>query len=256
MLFSECSYIGVDLSSGKKTIQYAAIDDQLELLALAQGDLNHLLTFLRSQQQAALAIHGPARPNQGILIDAERREEYLIPMSKGRPGNMRVAEYALRKQHLPTYRTPANSAEAPSWMQTSFKLYSLLPEAGYHPYKSEQPLQRTYMEVIPETCFVAWLEGKILPASTLHGRMQRQMVLYEEGLKVADPMTYFEEITRYRILQGILPKDIIYPTNALTALTAAYMAWVATKQPGSIAMVGIPEEGQIAVLDKLINRVE
>ena len=256
MLFSECSYIGVDLSPGKKNIQYAVIDDQLDLLAMAQGDLNQLLTFLRSQQQAVLAIHGPARPNQGILMDAERREEYLIPMSKGRPGNMRVAEYALRKQQLPTYRTPAQATEAPSWMQTSFKLYSLLPEAGYQPYNPEQPLQRIYMEVIPETCFVAWLEGKILPASTVHGRMQRQLILYEEGLKVADPMTYFEEITRYRILQGILPKDIIYPTNALTALTAAYMGWLAAKQPKSLAMVGIPEEGQIAVLEKLINRIE
>ena len=256
MLFSECSYIGVDLSPGKKNIQYAVIDDQLDLLAMAQGDLNQLLTFLRSQQQAVLAIHGPARPNQGILMDAERREEYLIPMSKGRPGNMRVAEYSLRKQRLPTYRTPAQSTEAPSWMQTSFKLYSLLPEAGYQPFNPEQPLQRIYMEVIPETCFVAWLEGKILPASTVHGRMQRQLILYEEGLKVADPMTYFEEITRYRILQGILPKDIIYPTNALTALTAAYMGWLAAKQPKSLAMVGIPEEGQIAVLEKLINRVE
>jgi len=141
-------------------------------------------------------------------------------------------------------------------MQTSFKLYSLLPEAGYHPYNPEQPLQRTYMEVIPETCFVAWLDGKILPANTLHGRMQRQMVLYEQGLKVADPMTYFEEITRYRILQGILPKDIIYPSNALTALTAAYMAWLAAKQPKSLELVGIPEEGQIAVLVKLINQAE
>jgi len=254
MLFSECAYIGVDLSPGKKNIQYAAIDDQLELLALAQGDLNHLLTFLRSQQQAALAIHGPARPNQGILKDAERREEYLIPMSKGRPGNMRVAEYSLRKLHLPTYRTPAQATEAPAWMQTSFKLYSLLPEAGYHPYDPEQPLQRTYLEVIPETCFVGWLDGKILPANSLHGRMQRQMVLYEQGLKVADPMTYFEEITRFRILQGILPKDIIYPASALTALTAAYLAWMAAKQPKSLAMVGLPEEGQIAALAKLINR--
>jgi len=256
MLFSECSYIGVDLSPGKKNIQYAAIDDQLDLLALAQGDLNHLLTFLQSQQQASVAIHGPSRPNQGILMDAERREEFLIPMGKGRPGNMRVAEYTLRKHRLPTTRTPDQPKDAPAWMQTSFKLYSLLPESGYHAYNPEQPLQRTYMEVIPETCFAAWLEGNILPANTLHGRMQRQIILYEKGLKVEDPMNYFEEITRFRILQGILPKDVVYPAPAQSALAAAYMAWLAAKRPSSLVMVGIPEEGQIAIPAKLISSTE
>ena len=256
MLFSENTFIGVDLSPGKKNIQYAAIDDQLELLALAQGDLNHLLTFLRNQQQATLAIHGPARLNQRILKDAERREQYLIPLGKGRPGNMRVAEYTLRQHRLPTYRTPALAADAPPWMQTSFKLYSALREAGYQPFNPEQPLQRKYVEVIPEISFHAWLNGKVLPANTLHGRMQRQLVLYEHGLKVADPMTYFEEITRFRILQGILPKDLVYSAPAQTALAAAYMAWLLEKQPNTLTLVGIPEEGQITILENLIHKAD
>jgi hypothetical protein len=254
MLFSEHTYIGVDLTPGKKNIQYAAIDEQLELLALSHGDLSQVQTFLRSQQQATLAVHGPARPNQSILTDAERRDQYLIPLGKGRPGNMRVAEYALRKNHLPTYRTPSQTEDAPPWMQNSFKFFSMLKEAGFQPYQKEQSLQRKYVEVIPEASFFAWLNGKALPANTLHGRMQRQLVLYDLGLKIADPMTYFEEITRFRILQGILPKDLIYSSPAQTALAAAYMAWLVEKEPDSIALVGIPDEGQIAVLSNLINQ--
>jgi hypothetical protein len=254
MLFSQHTYIGVDLSPGKKNIQYAAIDDQLELLALAQGDLNQLLTFLHSQQQATLAIHGPARLNQSIMTDSQRREEYLIPLGKGRPGNMRVAEYTLRQHHLPTYRTPARMEDAPNWMLASFKLYNVLQEAGFHPYNPEQPLQRKYIEVIPEISFNTWLNGKVLPANTLHGRMQRQLVLYELGLKVADPMTFFEEVTRFRILQGILPSDLIYAAPAQTALAAAYLAWQIDKQPGTLTLVGIPEEGQIAVPKTLVHK--
>jgi hypothetical protein len=254
MLFSENTYIGVDLSPGKNSIQYTAINDQLELIALAQGDLNQLLTFLRSQQQTTLAIHGPARPNQRILVDAERREQYLIPLGKGRPGNMRVAEYTLRKHRLPTYRTPAQSKDAPLWMQTSFKLYDALPGIGYHPYEQEQPLQRKYMEVIPEISFKAWVNGSILPANTLHGRMQRQLILYDLGLKVADPMSFFEEITRFRLLQGILPKDIVYSAPAQTALAAAYMAWLAETQPNTLTLVGVPDEGQITLLANSIHK--
>jgi len=256
MLFSEVTYVGVDFSPGKKNIQYAAIDDQLELLALGQGDLGHLQTFLGSLQKATLAIHGPSNPNQRILTDAERRDQYLIPLGKGRPGNMRVAEYTLRQHHLPTYRTPAHPEDAPAWMQTSFKFFSQLEAAGFQPYQQEQTLHRKYVEVIPEISFHAWLKGKVLPANTLHGRMQRQLTLYDLGLKIADPMTYFEEITRFRILQGILPKDLIYSAPAQTALAAAYMAWLLEKEPDTLHLVGIPEEGQIAVLAELINKTE
>ena len=254
MLFSEHTYIGVDLTPGKKNIQYAAIDDNLELLSLSHGDFAQVQTFLRSQQQATLAVHGPSRPNQRILTDAERRDQYLIPLGKGRPGNMRVAEYTLRKRKLPTYRTPSQIEDAPPWMQNSFKFFSMLNEAGFQPYQKEQSLQRKYVEVIPEVSFYAWLDGKALPAKTLHGRMQRQLVLYNLGLKIADPMTYFEEITRFRILQGILPQDLVYSSPTQTALAAAYMAWLVENEPESITLVGIPDEGQIAVLANLINQ--
>ena len=256
MLFSDHTYVGVDLSPGKKNIQYAAMDDQLELLALAQGDLSQLQTFLHSLQNVTLAIHGPSGPNQRILTDAQRRDQYLIPLGKGRPGNMRVAEYTLRQQGLPTYRTPAQDEVAPAWMQTSFKFFSQLKESGFQLYKQEQPLQRKFVEVIPETSFHDWLKGKILPANTLHGRMQRQIALYDLGLKIADPMAYFEEITRFRILQGILPKDMVYSAPAQTALAAAYMAWLVEKKPNAITLVGIPEEGQIAVLSELIKKTD
>ena len=65
-------------------------------------------------------------------------------------------------------------------------------------------------------------------------------------------MTFFEEVTRFRILQGALPQDQIYTPPQLSALAAAYLAWQSQRQPESLAYVGIAKEGQVAVPAMLI----
>ena len=252
MLFASIAYIGVDPAPGKRAIHYAALGPDLELLARGQGDLNTLLTFLSGQQQAVVAIHGPMQPNHQIITDADRREQYLIPMSKGRPGNMRVAEYTLRQHDLPVFQTPAKTADAPQWMQTSFQLYEKLNKAGFQPRQPEQAAPLQYLEVIPELGYRAWLENVLLPANTLLGRLQRQLALYNLGLEIPDPMTFFEEVTRFRILQGTLTQDLVYTPAQLSALAAAYLAWQSQRQPEGLAYVGIPTEGQIALPARLI----
>jgi hypothetical protein len=67
-------------------------------------------------------------------------------------------------------------------------------------------------------------------------------------------MSFFEEITRFRLLQGILPKDIVYSAPAQTALAAAYMAWLAETQPNTLTLVGVPDEGQITLLANSIHK--
>jgi predicted RNase H-like nuclease len=57
-------------------------------------------------------------------------------------------------------------------------------------------------------------------------------------------MRYFEEITRHRLLQGIMPSENLYSPNELDALIAAYTAWMAAVQPESTVMLGDPQEGQ------------
>ena len=246
MLFASIAYIGVDPSPGRRAIHYAALGPDLELLARGAGDLNALMTFLGSHQQAVVAVHGPMQPNHQILTNADRREQYLIPMGKGRPGNMRVAEYNLRQHGLPVFQTPASSTDAPLWMQTSFDLYARLQKAGFQPAHPENESSLQFLEVIPELGYHAWLENKILPPNTLLGRLQRQLALYQRGLALPDPMEFFEEITRFRILQGTLPLEQVLSTPQLSVLAAAYLAWQSQQQPEEITYVGIPSEGQIA----------
>lgn len=253
MLFSQIAYIGVDPFPGRKSIHYAALGPSLEILSLGAGGLNAVRTFLSGHQQAVIALHGPSQPNQQILTNAERREQYLIPLSVGRPGNMRVAEYRLRKHGLPCYHSPADAGAAPVWMQTGYKLWQGLNNAGCQPFQQESGCPVQTIEVIPELGYRAWLEGTILPASSLHGRMQRQLVLYEMNVQVPDPMDFFEEITRFRLLHGTIPQDPVYSAGTLSALAAAYLAWQAQNQPQQLTSIGLSVEGQITLPASLIH---
>ena len=70
-----------------------------------------------------------------------------------------------------------------------------------------------------------------LPKPTLEGRLQRQLVLFEQDMGIKDPMEFFEEITRHRLLKGILPIECIYTSEELDALVAAFTAYLAVNQP-------------------------
>jgi len=77
------------------------------------------------------------------------------------------------------------------------------------------------------------------------GRLQRQAILYGEGLRIRDPMIFFEEITRYKLKQGILPLDQIYAANQLDSLLAAYTAWLVSEKPNEVISLGDEDEGKI-----------
>jgi hypothetical protein len=104
-----------------------------------------------------------------------------------------------------------------------------LGQAGFK--KGEGELQ--WLETNAEECFRAY-QPKLLPRRTLDGRIQRALILYEEGLRFSDPMDYYEEITRHKLLQGILPAETIYSTRQLEALAAAYVGWLAENRPGQV----------------------
>ena len=66
-------------------------------------------------------------------------------------------------------------------------------------------------------------------------------------MEVPDPMRLFEEITRYKILQGQLPLDDLYSVEELEALIAAYTAWKAASEPDEITLMGERTEGEIVI---------
>jgi hypothetical protein len=78
-------------------------------------------------------------------------------------------------------------------------------------------------------------------------------VLHEQGLRIRDPMEFFEEITRFKLLKGNLPTEPIYPAEVLDVLMAAYMAWLVANHPEKLSCVGDRSEGQIVLPATLLK---
>lgn len=246
MFSNAFSYIGVDPTAGQKPMVFAALDNDLGLLALSQGNLDEILAFAAGQRQAFIAISSPRRPNQGLMDQEQIREQLLPTPRPGRWHNFRVAEYQMRQHGISIPQTHANPTDCPNWVQTGFQLYQRLEKFGYQPYPTPD-CERQTLEVYPYACFTSWLGKLPFPKQTLEGRLQRQLLLYEQRMRLPDPMRFFEEITRHRLLQGMLPEEILYTPAELDALAAAYTAWHAAHHPAEITLLGHPQEGQIVL---------
>ena len=107
-------------------------------------------------------------------------------------------------------------------------------EAGFQPFT--QKLQtKQWLEMDAQDSFRTLSGHSLLPRRSLEGRLQRSAILYEQGLQITDPIDMFEEITRYKLIQGILPLQNLPSSKGLDALVAAYLAWMSVNRPGQIA---------------------
>jgi hypothetical protein len=253
MLFANLTFIGIDPTAGQRPFSYAALDGDLQMLALGQGDLDDILAFVAGQRQAYVAVNAPARPNQGLLADPQVRQSLNPPPRPGRWLDFRVAEYLLRQHNIVIPQTSANEQECPNWMQMGFKLYRRLEALDYLPYGANEG-KRQYLEIYPHASFTMLLDVLPFPKHSLEGRIQRQLILYALNINVPDAMLFFEEITRHRLLKGILPSDNLYTPGELDALVGAYTAWLAANQPNQVCLVGDVREGQIVLPGELKPR--
>jgi len=119
--------------------------------------------------------------------------------------------------------------------------------AGFKPYlQSNTPKQ--WIETNPHECFRALIGRPALPRRSLEGRIQRALILYEQGLRINDPMDFFEEITRHHMLMGVLPNESSYSASELDALVAAYLAWSTINKPVQVDLLGEKKDGKTLVL--------
>ncbi len=246
MFFTHTSFIGIDPTAGQRPFVYVALDNDLRLLALGEGSMDEILAFVGGQRQAYAAVCAPPRPNQGVMERAEVRERLSPPPRPGRWTNFRQAEYQLRQFNISCPKTASKESECPHWMQNGFALYRRMESQGYCPYPAQEASLQ-WLEVYPHAAYCALLGLTPLPKYSLEGRIQRQLALVDKNLYVPDPMDLFEEITRHRLLQGVLPLQDLYTPGELDALVAAYTAWLAASHPEQVTLLGHPEEGQIVL---------
>jgi len=179
-------YAGVEFSSGRKPVTFAALDEGLKIRMLERWDTSEVVSCLQNHENGWLAINVPSS-KRGQEIQADLKEK--------------------------------------------------LAQTGFKPF-SYQNNRKQWIETSPQDCFRAWSGKNLLPARTLEGRLQRTAILYEQGLQLKDPVDMFEEITRYKLVQGILPLENLHSSKELHALVAAYLAWMCVNRPAQIAPKG------------------
>lgn len=246
MFYSHTTYLGIDPTAGDRPFTYVALDQDLGLLAIGQGDMDEVLAFVAGQRSAFVAVCAPRSPNRGLMTRDEVRDRLSPPPRPGRWRNFRVVEYQLRQHNIYIPQTSAEVEDCPRWMQQGFILYQRLRNLDYRPYPQKDSAHQ-YLEVYPHASFAVLLEQLPLNKHTLEGRIQRQLALYKNDLDIPDPMYIFEEITRHRLLQGVLPIEELYRVGELDAMVAAFTAWMAGTRPDEVTFLGDPNEGQVVL---------
>ena len=108
-----------------------------------------------------------------------------------------------------------------------------IAQTGLKPYPTKAA-PKQWLETDTQACFRILIGKSPLSRRTLEGRVQRGLILYDQGLRITDPMDFFEEITRHHMLGGTFPNELLYSASELDALAAAYVAWLAVNEPGQV----------------------
>jgi hypothetical protein len=167
-------FAGARISSGRKPVTFAGLNDRLEIIVLTEWDYSEALQCLREYEQVRLAIHS----------------------SKTKIG----------REFFQNFQ-------------------AMIDEAGFKQYSTEDG-PRLWIESNADDCFRVY-QPNLFSRQSLVGRLQRALILYDEGLQIPDPMDFFEEITRHKLLQGVLSTENIYSSGQLDALVMAYVSWLA-----------------------------
>ncbi|HEX9018894.1 MAG TPA: hypothetical protein VF806_06890 [Anaerolineaceae bacterium] len=238
-------FIGIDVTTGPKPITFVALDSTQQPLAIGEGDVHDALAYAAGQTGRALAaVNAAARPNKGLLAREEVRRSLPTPLPKNRWNQLRLVEYELLQVGIEVPETPASPDKSLPAVRRGFQLVERLETLGYTPYPGEDG-PRQWLETNADADFWSLLGVAPLPAGTLEGRIQRQLVLSDEELDVPDAMEFFEEITRFKILRSNLPTKNIYSQPEINAWMAAHTAWLVANEPERVKSFGAKEEGVV-----------
>jgi Protein of unknown function (DUF429) len=244
MFLMDSVYIGIDLTSGHKALTYATLDHDLNLVALADAEWEEMFTFLAGQRSAVVAINAPSHVNHGIARKNLQGKRLKPHSMHGK--EMRIAEYELRRRGIAVRATDAKESLCMAGVRAGFAFYKELSQLGFEAYPCDNA-PRQWLETNSYACFCVLIGLRPLPKLTLEGRLQRELLLYELGFRIGDPMAFFEEVTRHKLLHGLLPFELVHSPAQLDAMAAAYTAWQVVQKPAEIIRVGHRLEGFVTL---------
>ena len=248
MLLPKGIFVGINPASGRRPVRYAALDRDLRVVALDQGEIEQVLAFIGGAETSVVGVNAPQSLSKGLLQKTEIRVQFNLPADGRRWREWRVCEFELRRRNIRLHSSPSRKKTAKAWIQAGFRVYRRLREMGFTPLIADQRGELPWLiETQPHACFTALLGHRPFFRSSLEGCLQRQLALYVEGVDISNPMHALEEITRHHLLNGQLPLDSLYDVETLDALVAAYTAYLTALKPEKSAQVGMPAEGLITL---------
>jgi len=192
-------YIGIDVTIGSKPVTFVALDMDQQALAIGEGDVTDALAFAAGQMSGALlAINAAAHPNQGRMTRDEVRRQLNPTPAKGKFTHLRQVEYELIQAGIEVPGTPNSPERSLPWVRRGFLLVEKLEEMGYQAFPGTDAVpttadqlpadtteaNRQWLETQADAAFWSLLGVVPLPAGTLEGRIQRQLALLDQELKV------------------------------------------------------------------------
>jgi hypothetical protein len=241
-------YLGIDVTMGAKPVTFVALDVDQALFAIGEGDSADALAFAAGQSGRALvAVNAAACPNKGRMRREAVRSTLDPQPGRGKHTALRQAEYELLAAGASVAATPSSAEKSLPWVRRGFALVRTLGALGYRALadRAGEANPREWLETNADAAFWSLLGVTPLPAGTLEGRIQRQLVLRDEELRVPDAMDFFEEVTRYRLLKSVLPTENIFSQAEINAWMAAHTAWLVDHHQARLRLFGEPEEGVI-----------
>lgn len=234
--------IGIDPSAGGEKVHIAIFTAEGRFIDHLDRSLSELYATLQPYSPAVVAVNSPSACNNGRVRLPELRENLPDMHIPGRNVDMRVAEYVLRAKGIHVGMTPSILPLCTQAIHVGFEIYQILSSLGYS-VEENAPLRMIETSAHAVYCVLAGVNP--LPKLTLEGRLQRQLLLFDGGLQIKDPMEFLEEVTRHKLLKGILPWDELYKIETLDAMSSALTALYTLDKEKMFCTVGDKNEGQI-----------
>lgn len=238
-------FIGVDVTSGSQPFTYAVLNDRLRVEELGGADLDGAVDAILRYETVTCAIGAPSGPNRGLLADPGYRERVGLPPEHSNYSTYRVCEYELRRRGIGVSNTSPDLEMVSRWTQECWQLYDRLRAEKFVDYP--RPGSRRLLEAHPHAAFTTLVGRRPYTKTSFEGMVQRQLVLYDNGIEVADAMYVFQEWTRHRLLTGQVNMGKVHTYNELDAMIAAYTAFLVEREPHETTSVGDSSEGVIVL---------
>ncbi len=247
-MFEKHVFVGIDPTAGKRAANIAILDSELRTIYEESLPMTEVAAQIDKYPKVICALDAPLGPNIGLLADPEIRADYGLDPKGETWMDFKVSEYLLRQHGIKLYNTPRDPEKVPSWMLAGWKLVSELRELGFVNYHPEDTRSaRQLFEVHPHASYAVLLGVLPRKKDTLEGRMQRQLLLFQEQIDVADPLRMFDDITRHHMLKGDWQIEGLHTHDELDALIGAVTAYYASEKRDEISLVGDRNEGAIVV---------